>query len=124
MRTNLMVTCSAQNAGNRISGLQISKFFQGGMPLDPPSYARSFKMLRSDFWLDLTLRNTCILSCTLTIHCSGICSKSKLKVMCIKLVQTTTTRQNKNINFGPPPTTTGKKCKIHTTKFAVAPLNP
>jgi hypothetical protein len=28
MRTNLMVTCSAQNAGNRISGLQISKIFR------------------------------------------------------------------------------------------------
>ena len=52
MRTNLMVTCSAQNAGNRISGLQISKIFRGGMPPDSPRYAMSLKMLRSDFWLD------------------------------------------------------------------------
>jgi hypothetical protein len=41
MRTNLMVTCSAQNAGNRISGLQISKILRGGgacprTPLDMP----------------------------------------------------------------------------------------
>jgi hypothetical protein len=48
MRTNLMVTCSAQNAGNRISGLQISNIFRGGACPD----AMSLKMLRSDFWLD------------------------------------------------------------------------
>jgi hypothetical protein len=28
------------------------KNFPGGMPPDPPTYARSLKMLRSDFWLD------------------------------------------------------------------------
>ena len=43
---------AAQNAGNGVSGLQISKIFRGGMPPDPPSYARSFQMLRSDYWLD------------------------------------------------------------------------
>jgi hypothetical protein len=46
-----MVTCSAQDAGNGISGHQISKSFRGACPR-PPSYARSLKMLRSDFWMD------------------------------------------------------------------------
>ena len=32
------------------------KKFLGAMPPDPPSYARSLKMLRSDFWLDPPLR--------------------------------------------------------------------
>ena len=47
-----MVTFGAQNSGNGISGLQISKLFQVGVPPDPPSYATSLNMLRSDFWLD------------------------------------------------------------------------
>jgi hypothetical protein len=59
-----MVTRSAQNAGNGISGLQISKIFGGHAP-GPPSYTMSLKMLRSEFWLDpplATVRNpTCVL---------------------------------------------------------------
>ena len=48
---------AAQNAGNGVSELQ--KIFGGGMPPDPPSYARSFQMLRSDYWLDPPLRDVC-----------------------------------------------------------------
>ena len=63
-----MRTCSAQNAGNRISGLQISKNFRGGMHPDPPSYARSLKMLRSDFWLDPPLLGDNFVSVWKTKH--------------------------------------------------------
>ena len=38
-----MVTCSAQNAGNGISGLQISKMFRGDMPPDPPYLCEVFE---------------------------------------------------------------------------------
>jgi hypothetical protein len=49
---NLRRKYAAQNTGNGVTGLQISKIFRGGMPPDPSSYARFFKMLRSDYWLD------------------------------------------------------------------------
>jgi hypothetical protein len=51
---------AAQNAGNGVSRLQISKIFRGAHAPGPPRYARSFQMLRSDYWLDppLTVRVT------------------------------------------------------------------
>ena len=56
VRTNSMVTFSAQNAGNGIPGLQISKISREGMPPDPSSHSRSLNMLRSDIWLDPPLQ--------------------------------------------------------------------
>jgi hypothetical protein len=37
-------------------GFKFQKFSGGGMHPDPPSYAMSLKMLRSDFWLDPPLK--------------------------------------------------------------------
>ncbi len=42
----------AQNAGNGVSEVQISKIFRGGMPPDPPNYVTYSRMIRSDFSLD------------------------------------------------------------------------
>ena len=42
MRTNLMVTCSAQNAGNGTSGLQISKIFRSAHAAGPPYLCKVF----------------------------------------------------------------------------------
>ena len=36
-------------------GFKFQKFSGGGMPPYPPTYARSFQMLQSHFWLDLPL---------------------------------------------------------------------
>ena len=54
--TNFKNNFDAQNAGNRISRLQISKIFRGRMPPDPPTghglrprLWPSATMLRSDF---------------------------------------------------------------------------
>jgi hypothetical protein len=52
IRPNFRPESWAQNAGNGISRVQISKKFQGGMPPDPPSYARPRNMIRSHFKLD------------------------------------------------------------------------
>jgi hypothetical protein len=61
-----MVTFSAQNAGNGISGLQISKISRGrggGHAHGSPSYAGSMNMLWSDFWLDPPLDNLNCITC-------------------------------------------------------------
>ncbi len=47
----------AQNAGNGVSEVQISKIFRGGMP-GPPNYVTYSRMIRSDFSLDPPLENT------------------------------------------------------------------
>ena len=52
LRPNFRPESWAQNAGNGISGVQISKNFRGGMPPDPLSYARPRNMIRSEFNLD------------------------------------------------------------------------
>jgi hypothetical protein len=36
LRSNFRTEFDAQNEGNDVSGLQISKIFQGGMPSGPP----------------------------------------------------------------------------------------
>ena len=36
LKSNFRTEFDAQNAGNGVSRLQISKIFQGGMPPDPP----------------------------------------------------------------------------------------
>jgi hypothetical protein len=52
LRPNFRPESWAQNAGNSISGVQISKKFQGGMPPDPPSIASISAMIPSDLRLD------------------------------------------------------------------------
>jgi hypothetical protein len=72
---NLRRKYAAQNAGNGVSGLQISNIFRGGMPPDPPSYARSFQMLQSDYWLDPPLQFTdkhCKISRTISNEYSNV----------------------------------------------------
>ena len=44
-----IIEFDAQNSGNGISGVQILKIFRGGMPPDPPNYARSVSVPRSGF---------------------------------------------------------------------------
>jgi hypothetical protein len=56
LRPNFRPESWAQNAGNGISGVQISKKFRGGMPPDPPSYARPRNMILSHFKLDPPLK--------------------------------------------------------------------
>jgi hypothetical protein len=41
--TNVRTEFDAQNAGNGISGVQISKISLGGMPSNPPRYAGASK---------------------------------------------------------------------------------
>jgi hypothetical protein len=52
LRPNFRTESSAQNAGNGISGVQISKNFRGGHAPGPPSYARPRIMIRSELMLD------------------------------------------------------------------------
>jgi hypothetical protein len=52
LRPNFRPESWAQNAGNGISGVQISKNFRGGMPPDPPSIAGISAMIPSDLRLD------------------------------------------------------------------------
>jgi hypothetical protein len=52
LRPNFRPESWAQNAGNSISGVQISKKFRGGMPPDPPSIASISAMIPSDLRLD------------------------------------------------------------------------
>jgi hypothetical protein len=52
LRPNFRTESDTQNAGNGISGVQISKFFRGGMPPDPPSSASISAMIPSDLRLD------------------------------------------------------------------------
>ena len=61
----------AQNAGNGVSEVQISKFFRGGMPPDPPNYVTYSRMIRSDFSLDPPL----VMSHLTTRYCT-YCKKS------------------------------------------------
>jgi hypothetical protein len=52
LKSNFRTEFDAQNAGNGVSRLQISKIFQGGMPPDPPDYVVPPQigiMLQSDF---------------------------------------------------------------------------
>ena len=58
LRPNFRPESWAQNAGNGISGVQISKNFRGGMPPDPPSIASISAMIPSDLRLDPPLQNT------------------------------------------------------------------
>jgi hypothetical protein len=52
MRTNLMVTRSAQNAGKGISGLHVSKIFRRGMPPDPLAIRGLWKCYGQNFgWI-------------------------------------------------------------------------
>ena len=44
-----MIEIDARNSENGISGVQISKIFRGGMPPDPPNYARFWSAPRSGF---------------------------------------------------------------------------
>ena len=53
LRPNFRPESWAQNAGNGISGVQISKNFRGGMPSDPPSIASISAMIPSDLRLDV-----------------------------------------------------------------------
>ena len=57
LRPNFRPESWAQNAGNGISGVQISKHFRGGMPPDPPSIASISAMIPSDLRLDPALGN-------------------------------------------------------------------
>ena len=52
LRPNFRPESWAQNAGNGISGVQISKNFRGGMPPDLPSIASISAMISSDLRLD------------------------------------------------------------------------
>ena len=52
LRPNFRPESWAQNAGNSISGVQISKKFRVGMPPDPPSIASISAMIPSDLRLD------------------------------------------------------------------------
>ena len=52
IRPNFRPESWAQNAGNGISGVQISKNFRGGMPPDPPTIASISAMIPSDLRLD------------------------------------------------------------------------
>ena len=58
LRPNFRPESWAQNAGNGISGVQISKKFRGGMPPDPPSIASISAMIPSDLRLDPPLTAT------------------------------------------------------------------
>ena len=58
LRPNFRPESWAQNAGNSISGVQISKKFRGGMPPDPPSIASISAMIPSDLRLDPPLYTT------------------------------------------------------------------
>jgi hypothetical protein len=58
LRPNFRPESWAQNAGNGISGVQISKNFRGGMPPDPPSIASISAMIQSDLRLDPPLPYT------------------------------------------------------------------
>ena len=51
LRSNFRTEFDAQNEGNGVSGLQISKIFQGGMPPDPPRLRGA-----SSFWDYATVR--------------------------------------------------------------------
>ena len=52
LRPNFRTKSDTQNAGNGISGVQISKFLRGGMPPNPPSIASITAMIPSDLRLD------------------------------------------------------------------------
>ena len=58
LRPNFRPESWAQNAGNGISGVQISKNFRGGMPPDTPSIASISAMIPSDLRLDPPLKTT------------------------------------------------------------------
>jgi hypothetical protein len=51
LRSNFRTEFDAQNAGNGVSGVQISKIFQGGMPPNPPRLCGA-----SSFWDYVTVR--------------------------------------------------------------------
>ena len=58
LRPNFRPESWAQNAGNGISGVQISKNFQGGMPPDTPTIASISAMIPSDLRLDPPLQTS------------------------------------------------------------------
>jgi hypothetical protein len=68
LRPNFRPESWAQNAGNGISGVQISKNFRGGMPTDPPSIASISAMIPSDLRLDPPLDCTTYLFIFTFLH--------------------------------------------------------